>query len=251
MPEAASEIGVQAAAKQALAHGGTNPWGRIREPLASAAGVPLANVRAIGMQDNSVITRAINSPGMTKANIEVHGFVVQQATDLEQALEGLRDHIRRWPNLRTAVVMPYQDDYRPTHVLTRDGVMGDRLRVAFPNAIVEDDIELEESPQPGDSAHEGPWLVAVEADDVSRRSPIIMLGEDEPNVRYLSCGDEVLLVDAPESSPRLVYGVGRVAALTRADPTVLVTLNPVQYFAEGPVSLVMEEPQQASSMDGN
>lgn len=238
MPDASeSEAALQHAVNAAVHSGRRTPWGDLRAPLALAAGVTTPEVRCIGMQDDSVITRAINSPGMTGAQLRVHGFVVLPATNLDSAVEGLRHAIETQPHIATAVVFPAAAGYRPALVLSRDEEIATRLRETLPNAEIVSDLVGRAAPDPSSpQTPTGPWLLRLSADVLASRPSAITVPIDDPNLRSLACGDQVALATDGQA-PTLVHAAGEVAAIALTADGVVVTLKPAIYFPGGPVPL--------------
>jgi hypothetical protein len=222
------ESALAAACAAATGVGSTNPWGVLRGPLAVAAGVPSRAARAIGMQDDSVIDRAINSPGMVKPNIKVHGYCVYPATNYGTALAHVKQAVETQPNLHTAVLMDGNREYRPCDVVSRDPDVAAALEATLPHAtltMVQRDVSASTGTAPT-----GPWSIVLDDERLDQRAASILIGLEEANVRHISPGDRVLLVDADGAA----HAAGVVASMTHDQDALVLSLQPVRYFPDGP-----------------
>jgi hypothetical protein len=206
------EVEVQELASAAAASTSTNPWGPVRNKLAEHAGVSAQDARAIGIQDSTVIDRAIGSPGMLKP-LTVHGFVVKnpplrQAADVSVVVEKVKQQIRIAPYISTAVVLPYTNSFYPSHVLSSAPDVGGVLAGRYPHANHDLSIEKETTDSTA-TVPKGPWrvlpaeLIALDAGSV-----VASLDDPEDEARYLAPGDAVVLID-PGGSHQPI-GVGRL-----------------------------------------
>jgi hypothetical protein len=217
----------------ALNHGGQNPWGPVGRALARAAGLEAKFARAIGMQENSVIDRAITSMGMAKAHLRVHGFVAYPETAVENAVERLTQEIQRLPYLRTAVLIPASNNYYPSHVISREPAVAKQLAAEYPNASVRDDLQFQGVPeQPaggGAEVHSGPWMIEAALPATART---LAVPADARFARMLSPGDHVLLTATSGEGERRAYAVAIVSALARSDADFVLELHPIRIFDE-------------------
>jgi hypothetical protein len=224
----------------ALNHGGTNPWGPVGLALAKAAGLEAKFARAIGMQDDTVIGRAITSPGMSRAHLRVHGFVLLPETTLENAVERVTQEIERLPYLRTAVLIPASNDYYPSHVISREPEIAKKLATEYPNTSLREDLHFQGAEQTGSvitRAHSGPWVIEAALGATTRT---LAVPADAPFARMLSPGDRVLLATNTADGRRCAYAVAIVQALARSDTDFILELHPVRAFDE-PVPLPEEK----------
>lgn len=210
---------LQEVAAEAAASSSTNPWGPLGRKLEEDAGT---KARAIGIQDNTVIDRAIGSPGMRHA-LGVHGFVVKEPVEehrrvpLDKVLARLRVAIEDEPFIKTAVVMPHATDYYPSHILSCDPEVASRLGDAYPNADVEAGLSKQAAELAGE--HPGPWLLYCEPQDVdiSDTGVEVVLEEDDHIARGLYSSDWVVVARQTDGDPHLL-GVGRVHHVVREEP---------------------------------
>jgi hypothetical protein len=221
----------------ALNHGGTNPWGPVGLALAKAAGLEAKFARAIGMQDDTVIGRAITSPGMSRGHLRVHGFVALPETAVDNAVERVTQEVQRLPYLRTAVVIPASNDYYPSHVISREPDIAKKLAAEYPNAGMRDDLQFQGVPEQtgpaGAESHGGPWVIEAALPATART---LAVPADAAFVRMLSPGDHVLLTTTDAEGDRRAYAVAIVNAVARSDADLILELHPIRAFDE-PVPL--------------
>jgi len=205
------ESEIQELASHAAASSSTNPWGPTIHKLSEQVGG--LECRVIGIQDSTVIDRAIGSPGMLKP-LAVHGFIVcepkpqRKPAELADVVEKLKRQIRIAPYISTAVVLPFQNEYYPSHVLSSSPAVGGLLGSKYPNSV----RELAIAKEAGDtesSGMKGPWrVVPAEVAVAASGQVIASLSDPEDEARFLAPGDAVLLAD-PSDSNRSI-GLGRV-----------------------------------------
>lgn len=233
------EAVVQALATTAAASSSTSPWGPLSHKLSEHAGGRPA--RAIGIQDSTVIDRAIGSPGMLKPHA-VHGFVVKlpekpdrKPAELPDVIDNLRQHIRIGPYISTAVILPYSSDYYPSHVLSIASEVGERIAECYPNAEHALDL-VKESADTSATSPSGPWRVIPSSLTTgSDGSVVLELDDPERDARFLAPGDGIVIADPADADVNLGLGrlhharpgdagnlllvLDRYAALTGTQPT--------------------------------
>ena len=189
---------------EAASSASTNPWGPVGTVLAKHAG---GTGRAIGIQDSTVIDRAIGSPGMLKPLV-VHGFIIKskegrEPADLDTVVLKVRQQIETSPNISTAVIIPHTNHYYPSHVLSSDSFVGTKLTIVYPNATHSTDLQKRGVEQP-----RGPWRVLVTSTGVGPAGPGSVLVDDpEQELRFVHPGDAALLFRPGDSVP---FAVGRL-----------------------------------------
>lgn len=204
------EAELQRVATTAATTQSTNPWGPVGDVLREHAGA--ATARAIGIQDYTVINRAVGSPGMQHPK-GVHGFVVKpgvegkQPADLDDVVTRVTEAIQHEPFITTAVIIPHTTGYLPSHVLSCDAPEGHALAAAYPEA--QHVLDLQKGLAQADVVQRGPWSIVVAAmergDDGSIRARV---HDPDGDLRKVFVGDGLLLVEAgPASTP---FGVGRL-----------------------------------------
>lgn len=202
---------IQKLVSEAAESSSTNPWGPVNNKLAQHVGGG-KSARAIGIQDYTVVDRAIGSPGMLKP-LDVHGFVVKDppdraAADVGTVVDKLKQQIRIAPYITTAVVFPYTNDFYPSDILSSAPDVGGTLAKLYPNARRDLTIKKEA----GDTAStvpKGPWRVlAAELTASASGCVFASLDDPEDEARYLAPGDAIVLVDPDKS--RHPIGVGRL-----------------------------------------
>ena len=182
----------------------TNPWGPVGTVLARHAG---GTGRAIGIQDSTVIDRAIGSPGMLKP-LAVHGFIVKskegrEPADLDTVVLKVRQQIETSPNISTAVIIPYTNDYYPTHLLSSDATVGSKLSLAYPNARLSTGVQKRGVEQP-----RGPWRVIVTSRSIaSSGHPSVLVDDHDQELRFVHPGDAILLFQPGDTVP---FALGRL-----------------------------------------
>lgn len=188
----------------------TNPWGPVGDVLREHAGT--ATARAIGIQDYTVINRAVGSPGMQHPK-GVHGFVVKpgaegkQAADLNDVVTRVTEAIQHEPFISTAVIIPYTTGYFPSHVLSCDAPEGHTLAGVYPAA--EHVLDLQKGLAQADVVQRGPWSIVVAAMEHGEDGSIRARVDDpEGDLRKVFVGDGLLLVEAGPTST--AFGVGRL-----------------------------------------
>lgn len=217
-----SEEEIRELAHQAASSSSTNPWG----PLSHKLGEQLKgkSARAIGIQDSTVVDRAIGSPGMLKP-LDVHGFVVKNPperhpAELTTVIAKLEQHIITAPYISTAVVFPYTNDFYPSHILSSVTAIGASLAELYPNAQA--DLSLKKEAADATTVlPQGPWRVlASEITRTATGSVYASLNNPEGEGRYLTPGDAVVLVE-PDGQQRTV-GVGRLHHVRPTDSETLL-----------------------------
>lgn len=206
-----AELELQAQAKTAAESKSTNPWGPLGKLLAKHAG---GTGRAIGIQDSTVIDRAIGSPGMLK-ELDVHGFEVlrhasRKSADLEDVVDKVVGAIEAAPYISTAVVIPYTTDFLPSHVLSCDPETGGRLAELYPSATPV--LGLTKRGGDTDLTHPaGPWIVTpVEHLVHPDGSRAFVMDDPDDETRFLTIGDAVIVREEQAGGVSRYIGVGRV-----------------------------------------
>jgi hypothetical protein len=222
----AEEAEIRHLAAEAAAAHSTNPWGPLGRKLGEHAG--RVSSRAIGIQDSTVIDRAIGSPGMLKPH-KVHGFVVmdgrhgaedRKPAEVDDVIRKLTQQIRIAPNISTAVVFAHTRDFFPSHVLSCDAQVGALLASAYPNAQQTLDLR-KEAPDPSSTVPSGPWRVSPSSLTVADNGGIVAaLDDPERDARYMAPGDAVVVVN-PEDV-EAVLGVGRLHHVRPGDGSELL-----------------------------
>jgi hypothetical protein len=209
------EAALQEVTREAAASKSTNPWRSVGETLRDHAATSTG--RAIGIQDYTVINRAVGSPGM-QHSYGVHGFVVKPGepptkppADLEAVVKRVRDALQHEPYITTAVIIPYSNDYLPSHVLSCDAPEGQGLATAYPAAIHE--LDIVKGMVESEVVQRGPWSVIVDelqvSDDGSVRARVSDPGDE---LRRVFVGDGLVLVHpGPAPEPFAVARLHHVA----------------------------------------
>ena len=234
------EEALREVASAAAASSSTNPWRPVREMLALHA--ETAKTHAIGIQDSTVIDRAIGSPKTMKPE-RVHSFVVRnpraprRPAARETIVARLENAIQQAPYITTAVVLPYWNDFYPSDILaSSDTEMAQRLGAAYPHADMHDGIVKTVNAQLA-QALRGPWVLQSEdvafGDDGS-----VTIGVDDPDgdLRSVYPGDAVAVIEGSQPKP---WGVGRVHHMRRGDGSghILVVLDRfARVVASGPTA---------------
>lgn len=242
---------LQEAARTAANTKSTNPWGPVKSVLRSHADARTAGV--IGIQDSTVIRRAIGSPNM-KTTHPVHGFVImlpewRQPADLDEVVASVREAIEIEPWITTAILMPYTTDFRPSHVLSAGAPEGIALAALYPGAVADLAIVKRSTAQDVVMAR-GPWKVTPQSlergDD---GSTVLRIDDPDAGLRSLYPGDGLLIVEQGDEERPIA--VGRLHHLRPSDGEAMLLV--LDRFAELPAAadptLLPVEDASASDAD--
>lgn len=207
-----AERELQMAAQQAAASTSTNPWKPVKTALSAHA---KGSAHSIGIQDSTVIDRAVGSPGAQKA-YDAHSFVVLQpkpnrkSAPLHQVVDRVRRAITAEPYATTVVVIPHENDYAPSHLLSCDPQVGPRLAGLYPHAKHELDLRKNDGAQPPIAA--GPWTISGSHLRRTATGGVVAIVDPAIELRQVHAGDVFIIT----SSGGATTGLGVVDHVRRA-----------------------------------